>query len=51
MTDPKFINRKAVVRELENIAARRNELKKEQNALRVKAHRLRKLLEAAKAAT
>ena len=47
--NPKFIDRKSVVRELEKIQKEREELKRRQGTLRVQAHRLRKLLEAAKA--
>ena len=44
-----FVDTKKVIKELERIAERREALKKEQGRLRVQAHRLRKLLEAAKA--
>ena len=47
--NPKYIDRKAVIRELSRIQKERDELKKRQGTLRVQAHRLRKLLEAAKA--
>lgn len=47
--NPKFIDRKAVMRELERIQEEREALKRRQGTLRVQAHRLRKLLEAAEA--
>ena len=47
--NPRFIDRKAVQKELSRIQAEREQLKKRQGTLRVQAHRLRKLLEAAKA--
>ena len=47
--NPKYIDRKAVTKELARIQAERDTLKKRQATLRVQAHRLRKLLEAANA--
>ena len=47
---PRFVDRKAVKAELARIQKERDELKKRQGTLRVQAHRLRKLLEAANAA-
>lgn len=47
----RYIDRKAVTRELKRIEAEREQLKRRQGTLRVQAHRLRKLLEAADAAS
>ena len=51
MVNHRFIDQRAVEKALAAITAEREELKRRQATLRVQAHRLRKLLEAAKAAT
>ena len=48
--NPKYVDRRAVTAELKRIMQKREELKRRQATLRVQAHRLRKLLEAADAA-
>lgn len=45
-----YIDTKLVMKEIQLIRIKRDELKKEQARLRVAEHRLRKLIEAAKAA-